>query len=224
MCCLFFLFFSSSHHTLRVTRLTSIEHSGNWEIIHRVPFLNSHASPRATRAFYVPQRDHENVYGSYVLLKNRSPPLPHQSEERRKRWETHELKDKYVRRRREKRIKLEKKNIEKEEKKMEHVAKKWPDVVDLSTIGGGGVVTTVPGKRGWWDRPTVVQHRHLLFVYGENHRDYVAMDASVHPIDGKMKHSGKVHVQKTTQANIRGELNAFPIRTVWYRHLPGSDQ
>jgi hypothetical protein len=75
------------------------------------------------------------------------------------------------------------------------------------------------------------EFRHLLFVYGENHRDYLAMDAYLHPVSGRFasdkgalqdtSHEG-IHIQTKTQANIRGETNAFPVRTVWYHSLPES--
>ena len=228
-------------------RYTSIKHSSEWEILHNVPFLNSHQSPRLTRAFYIPEVitnfigkslsmfKKKNTYSSYVLLRNRNPPFPHLSPSRYKRWEEFELKDKYVRKRRTNRLKEERQKQLYEENKDLHVPTLWPDIVYL--VDGeeqdeghrhhhhqkDGIVTTLAGKDGWWNREIIQKYRHLLFVYGENHRDYTEMDASLHPTNGKLIHTGKVHQQSTTQANIRGEFNAFPIRTVWYTQLPASD-
>merc|ERR1711871_1391770 len=46
------------------------------------------------------------------------------------------------------------------------------------------------------------------------------MNAAINPISGQLVVQGRVRTQARTQANIRGEPNAFPIRTVWYHHLP----
>lgn len=208
----------------RDPRYTSIEHSSQFEIIHRVPFLNGEKSPQLTRAFYIPTLNYLNQYSSYVLLKNRQPPLPHMNDKRFKRFEEHELKDKYVRKQRKIRLMKEKLQKLKELTKKDHVATRWPDIVDQNNINNGFIVVTKKGKLGWWNRKIVEESRHLIFVYGENHRDYLEMDASLHPTNGKLTHHGSVHRQKTTQANIRGEFNAFPITTVWYSTLPSSDQ
>lgn len=72
--------------TDRDPRYTSIEHSSQFEIILRVPFLNSATSPQLTRAFYIPSQDHRNQYSSYVLLKNRHAPSPHMNSKRYKRF------------------------------------------------------------------------------------------------------------------------------------------
>ena len=107
----------------------------------------------------------------------------------------------------------------------DHVAERWPDIIDPTSVAKDeGVVVTKAGKKGWWNRGIVQKSRHLLFVYGENQRDYKEMKGSLHPTNGKLIHQGVVHKQKTTQANIRGEFNAFPITTVWYTNLPSSDQ
>jgi hypothetical protein len=211
--------------TDRDPRYTSIEHSSQFEIIQRVPFLNSATSPQLTRAFYIPSQDHRNQYSSYVLLKNRHAPSPHMNSQRYKRFEEHELKDKYVRKQRRKRLMKEKLAHLKEVHTHDHVAERWPDIIDPTSVAKGeGVVVTKSGKKGWWNRGIVQKSRHLLFVYGENQRDYKEMKGSLHPTNGKLIHQGVVHKQKTTQANIRGEFNAFPLTTVWYTNLPSSDQ
>ena len=163
----------------RDPRYTSIKHSSNWEIVHRVPFLNSAESPRLTRAFYLgPSQDAKNVYASYVLLKNTHPVHPHQSPSRFQKFETFELKDKYIKKRRIKRIREEKQKQHDDRNKQLHVPTLWPDIVQLPNqkkdIQNDGsksvVVTTLPGKIGYWNRKIVSQNKHLIFVYGENHR------------------------------------------------------
>ena len=86
------------------------------------------------------------------------------------------------------------------------------------------VVYTKPGSEGYWNRQITESHPRLLFVYGENHRDFLKMRAWFDKEHGELRPQWHYTDQKTTQGNIRGEPNAFPIRTMWYHTIPGSDQ
>ena len=111
-----------------------------------------------TRAFYIPFQHHRNVYSSYVLLRNRHEPLAHLNAERKKRFETHALKDKYVRKQRKKRLMQEELARLTEAATEDHAAPLWPDVVDASTATqGDGVVVTKAGRSGWWNRQIVAK-------------------------------------------------------------------
>merc|ERR1711871_1472900 len=89
------------------------------------------------------------------------------------------------------------------------------DIIELSqeptsAMSIPRVVYTKQGESGYWNRDIAKDCRHLLFVYGENHRDYLAMGAYLHPVSGRFEsdrgprgytsHEG-IHIQETTQAN-----------------------
>ena len=231
----------------RDPRYTSIEHAASWEVVKRVPFLDAARSPSLTRALYIPggYSDEHNTFASYVLLRNRRAPAARVSKE------VIVGADGGI-------VGGEETSLEEEQSAAGHahagsggigwklgaahdLSKVFPDIVDLSTAVPAvmtaaaaaipRVVYTKPGRRGFWNRDMAKEFRHLLFVYGENHRDYLAMDAYLHPVSGQFasdkgerkpaSHEG-IHVQTKTQANIRGEPNAFPVRTVWYHSLPES--
>ena len=82
---------------------------------------------------------------------------------------------------------------------------------------------TKAGTEGYWNRDVVEKHPRILFIYGENHRDFLKMKPYFDVEHGELRPQWHYTDQKTTQGNIRGEPNAFPIRTSWYHAIPGSD-
>ena len=76
-----------------------------------------------------------------------------------------------------------------------------------------------------WDRTLLRRHRKALFIYPENHRDFLAMS----PVKVSKRTcalwvgGNRTRRQQKGKANIRGELNAFPLRTAWFSSLPDTD-
>ena len=202
----------------RVYNNSAIEGSDRWEQIYQVPFLDGSNSPRFSRVFYVPfYSQRKNSYYNYVLLRNNRVEIPtHKHIHTPKQVYTHAHRPKTPPPSIKKRKGLTK----------ELLVHMLPDIIETAPLihKTTNVVYTKPGSEGYWNRQITESHPRLLFVYGENHRDFLKMRAWFDKEHGELRPQWHYTDQKTTQGNIRGEPNAFPIRTMWYHTIPGSDQ
>jgi len=193
-----------------------------WETVYSTKFLNSGNSPRLSRVYYIPYYSYyRNKYFDYKLLRNKNVVIPH-----------HKHIHHYI----DHNAKLNEKDPPKPPPKMKKrsglklqlLRENLPSIVlnsenDLAIEKGGNVLLTKAGKDGYWNREIAEAHPRLLFVYGENHRDFLKMKAFFDVEHGELRPQWHYTDQKRTQGNIRGEPNAFPIRTSWYHAIPGSD-
>ena len=198
------------------------QNTERWEVIYTAKFLNSGDSPRLSRVFYIPYYSNKrNKFFDYKLLRNKNVVIP-----RHKHIHHHVDYD----------AKLNEKDPPKPAPPMKKrtgltlqlARESLPGIVlddenELVIEKGGNVLLTKPGKDGYWNREIAEKHPRLLFVYGENHRDFLKMKAYFDVEHGELRPQWHYTDQKRTQGNIRGEPNAFPIRTSWYHAIPGSD-
>lgn len=189
-----------------------------WDLIFHLPFLNVDESPKSSRIFYIPfYSKKRNKYFKYMLLKNKDVVIPtHKHIHHRKVHKPYvaEVPTKPA----------VKKRTGLSMQVLKHMVPGLIDVSRMQQNGDSNILFTKAGKDGYWNRKITEENPRLLWVYGENHRDFLKMKPWFDRDHGELRPQAHFTHQKTTQGNIRGEPNAFPIRTMWYHTIPGSDQ